>query len=501
MKPMGTITKYYPFIDEESKSILDSLMNESSSYNDFVHLLCSMVLENEVPITLAYVAAVQAWWCRFEETMNRIQEKYNEVLWIKPWGYYHGSLERDQIQQHDALVGSIERALDWSHEEWIETELHLLHTFFHHPFGDADSLLEPLEKAKALIDANPQLKCFDSLFYAFEGLNKAREGDMKGCLSDLRMGRVLAEAHDDMLYKYMNMLQEGDILRFVDVQKATSVFEDLYDLVQDLDVPYFECEVLNDYAILFEATGEFDLAISSHFEILKIMGDLRPSDTLWILLARYYATLGDGHQALEWINRGLESCGPLDTPTMYNLKAWALALLNRIEEAEETLEIVHSLTLKSGMEIHLQNHYHFSGVVELKKGNLLDALGLFEKAWEIAGRRPRVTAKNRVLLDLARVEILIDNQSIDETKVVVPGKWLSKLETHALERSLPGIRMYAALLKSEFYQNHGQLKDAQAVLVDALGITDSLGVVTLKKRITGRIQEIEHLLREKELAS
>jgi hypothetical protein len=61
--------------------------------------------------------------------------------------------------------------------------------------------------------------------------------------------------------------------------------------------------------------------------------------------------------------------------------------------------------------------------------------------------------------------------------------------------------MYAALLKSEFYQNHGQLKDALAVLVDALDITDSLGVVTLKKRITGRIQEIEHLLREKELAS
>jgi hypothetical protein len=106
-----------------------------------------------------------------------------------------------------------------------------------------------------------------------------------------------------------------------------------------------------------------------------------------------------------------------------------------------------------------------------------------------------------VLLDLARVEILIDNQSINRTKVAVPGKWLSKLETHALERGLPGIRMYAALLKSEFYQNHGQLKDAHAVLVDALDITNSLGVVTLKKRITGRIQEIEHLLREKELAS
>ncbi|MFW9793385.1 MAG: hypothetical protein ACFFEE_03705 [Candidatus Thorarchaeota archaeon] len=486
MEPLGTITKYYPFIDEESKSILDSTMDDSSSYNDFVQQLCSIVLENEVPVNLAYVAAVQAWWCRFEETMNRIQEKYNEVLWIKPWGYFHGSLERDQIQLHDALVGSIDKALDSSHEEWIETELYSLHAFFHHPFGDVDSLLEPLEKAKALIDANPQLKCFESLFYACEGLQR---------------GRDLAEACDDWLYKYMNMLQEGNILRVFDVQNATPVFEDLYDLVQDLDVPYFLGEVLNDYSILFEATGEFDLAISSQYEIMNEQLQQPLSDTLYILLARSYATLGDGHQALEWINKGLETCGPLDTPTMYNAKAWALALLNRIDEAEQTLETVHTLTIKSGMELHLANYYHISGVVESKKGNLLDALDLIGKAWEYVERRHRIDRENRLLLDLARVEISIDNQSIDKTKVVVPGKWLSKLETHAMEHDLPGIRMYATLLKSEFYQNHGQLKDAHAVLVDALGITDSRGVATLRKRITSRIQEIDYLLREKELAS
>ncbi len=498
MKQMGTITKYYPFIDEESKSLLDSLMQESNSYNDFVQQLCETVLENEVSMNLAYIAAIQAWWCRFEDTMNRIQEKYNEVVWIRPWGYYHGSMERDQIQQHDELVGSIEKALDCSHEDWIETELHLLHAFFHHPFGDVESVLEPLEKAKGLIDTHPQLRCFESLIYAFEGLTKAREGDMKGCFSVLRKGREFAEEYDDTLYKYMNMLQEGNMLRLIDVQNATSLFEDLYDLVQDLDVPYFLCEVLNDYAIVFEAKGEFDLAISSHFEILKIMGDLRFSDTFWLLLSRNYATLGDGHQALEWINRGLEVCGHLDTPTMFTAKAWALALLNRIDEAEQTLEIAHSLTIKSGLEVHLGNYYHISGVVELKKGNLLDALDLFEKAWESADRRPRVDRENRLLLDLARVEILIDNQSIDKTKVVVPGKWLSKLETHAMEHDLSGIRMYAALLKSEFYLNRGQLKDAHAILVDALNITDSLGVKTLKKKINGKIRELNQLLREVE---
>jgi len=99
---------------------------------------------------------------------------------------------------------------------------------------------------------------------------------------------------------------------------------------------------------------------------------------------------------------------------------------------------------------------------------------------------------------LARVELLFANQSTDSTKSATLGKWLSKLENHAVERDLPGIRMQTALLKSEFYQNHSQLKDAQAILVDALNITDSLGVATLRKRIMKRVSELSQLIEETE---
>jgi hypothetical protein len=38
MKPLGTITKYYPFIDEDLKAILNSLMDVSRSYYDLVQI-------------------------------------------------------------------------------------------------------------------------------------------------------------------------------------------------------------------------------------------------------------------------------------------------------------------------------------------------------------------------------------------------------------------------------------------------------------------------------
>jgi hypothetical protein len=137
----------------------------------------------------------------------------------------------------------------------------------------------------------------------------------------------------------------------------------------------------------------------------------------------------------------------------------------------------------------------------MAKGNYLAALDILEKCWEFYQRVPRVLDRSYLLLDLARVELELEKESRDTIEYVTPGKWVCKLESHSFERDLPGIRMQAAILKSKFHKNHGQLKDALAVLRDALNITDSRGVATLRKRINDRIQELNGLLEEAEVSS
>ncbi|MHA1615208.1 MAG: tetratricopeptide repeat protein [Candidatus Thorarchaeota archaeon] len=496
MEPLGTITKYYPFIDDESKTILDSLMDKSSSYYNFVQQLCKVVLNNDVPLELAYLATVQAWWCRIKGVMKSIKEKYGDKLRIKPWLHIIDSGERDQVLSHDSVVASIAKLIENSVDDWIEVELHILHAFLHHPFGEVISLFEPLEKVKGLIEANPQLGCFESVIHAFEGIAFVREGNISKALEVLQKGKSLAEKHDDALYLYMNMLQEGIILTYVDIHDAAAVFENLYELVQDLEIPAFVTEILNDSSLVYETTGEFDLTISSHNEIMNITGSGRLSDTTFIILARTYATIGEGQYALEWISRGIEDSGQFESAQMLLYKAWALALVNRIDEATQTIETAYSLLIKAGLERNLGDYYHIMGVIELKKGDFLTALDFLERAWDIANKNPRGNNQNRAILDLVRAENMMAAQSKDSMKVAAPGKWLSTLEKYANDRDLQGIKMYAALLKSEFYQNHGQLKDALATLKDALTITDSLGVQTLRRKITKRIQVIEQLLRQ-----
>lgn len=498
MDPLGTITKYYPFVEEETKAVLNSLMDESSSYYDFVQRLCHVVIDNEASVNLAYIAAGQAWSCRIKENISRIQERYGNIPYIKPWGHPHTTSLSDQVRYHDTVVGEIEAAMVNPPEDWVMIELHLLHAAYHWPFhGDIPSFLEPLEKARNLVESNPDLRCFESLIYTFEAWTKSREGDPNGALIDAHRGQQLAEIHDDSLYMYMSLSSQADSLRVINIQESIAKYEELYDLVQDMNVPYFLADTLNDSALAFEAAGEYDLAISSHLEGIKIWGG---GDTAFLILSRIYATLGNGLVALDWADRAFECVGLLEFPVLYLRKAWALALCDQIEDAERSLNTAHSMIMKTGSEVWLGDYYHISGVVELKKKNLQTAQDFFEQAYEIAERNPRVLNQNAALLGLARTETALSIQSRESKMNVTPGKWLSKLERYATERSIPGIRMYAALLKSEFYQVHEQLKDAQTTLMDALTISDSLGVKTLRKKINERIRELNQLLREEAIS-
>jgi hypothetical protein len=274
MKPLGTITKYYPFIDEETKSILDSLMEGASNYYDFVQQLCEVALNNDVPVNLAYLATRQAWFCRMRSTVKQLGERYGEILFIRPWLHVIDSAEKVQALYHDTIVEAIDKAIETSVDNWIEVDLHILHAFFHHPFGEVMSLYEPLEKVKAMINSHPHLRCFESIIYAFEGIARTKEGEIKEALEGLQKGKALAESYNDEVYLYMNMLQEGVIQTTLNVHDAATIFEDLYDLVQKLQVPGLVCEVLNDASLVYETLGEYDLVISSHQEIMKIKGIL-----------------------------------------------------------------------------------------------------------------------------------------------------------------------------------------------------------------------------------
>jgi hypothetical protein len=500
MKPMGAITKYYPFIDEETKTILDSLMEESSSYYDFTQKLCDVVLTNDVPTNLVYIAAVQAWWCRLEDVIVLINQKFKDTPHIVPWGNIHASLERDQIRFHDIVVNAIEHLVEEDADDWILTELHLLHAHFHWPIsGDIPSQLEPVEKARELISTNPLLKCFEAQACFYEGWAKRMEGEIENAIAIYQRGIELAEAHDESLHMYLNLGGQGEVLKNVSIKNAIARYEEAYQLTLELEAPYLEAAVLHDSGLVFEAAGEYDLAISSYQESGKVYQFDGSQNSESAPISRVYVALGDGEKALEMANAFLEGYEIEGIQWPYLGRASALALLKRVDEAEANLAEAHKLVIKSGIDRLLGRYYLTAGLVELAKDDHQSAMDFFERSWDIFERVGEVYGeKSLALLGLAKAEIMIGLDTADDKRTITPGRWLCNLENYAKDRDLNGIRMQTALLKSEFYQNHGQLKDAQAILQDALKITDSKGVATLRKKIADRIQEIDRLMIDEE---
>ena len=59
MKPIGTITNYFSFLEEETKDVLSSIMDAATNYYDFVLRLGEKVYNEEVSSEVAYIGALK----------------------------------------------------------------------------------------------------------------------------------------------------------------------------------------------------------------------------------------------------------------------------------------------------------------------------------------------------------------------------------------------------------------------------------------------------------
>lgn len=493
MKPMGTITKYYPFIDEESKSILDSLIDESNSYYDFVQRLCNMVLEKDTSDNLVYIAAAQCWYADFSDLRNAVLEKYNSLTSIRPWTYYWGTQESYKHENCQAILQSLDSALKPPIDSWIAAELLLAHAYNLAMRPEGTNLLS---KANTLLDKNPDLLCFKPLAYIAEGKINSVEAKASDAAAFNRKGYELARTISDAIYECLSLLSLGEITIRMNPQESLDLFEQAYQIAQDLEVPVFAGEALSNAGLVYEALGEYDFAISGQLESLNEYSAYG-NEIVYAILSRLYAALGDGQQSLEWADRSLDD---KEFHFGYLRRARALIVLNRLDEAEETLDIASRKVLQAGSESALALYHFVSGLLDMARGEFANAMATLEQSYEIVYPQEEMVYLNETLIALATVEVALLPQSPKSNKAT-PRKWLSILESHARMFDMPGIAMQAALLRSEVFQMQGQLQDANETLRRALEISNSPGVKTLRKRITTRMKEIEHQLHDEGTAS
>jgi tetratricopeptide (TPR) repeat protein len=448
MEPLGTITQYFPFIDENTKNTLRSIMTEASDYYDFVQRLRELVLKTESPVMVVYFAIHHSMQALDHKHIEKIGEKYGHHQILGPNLFfssaYQGSYE-DVKKVHEMA----DAVLSTQPEDWIALEMHFMKF-------EADMRNYPttmyqtstLEKIQELIDSDPRFGYYESVLIHYMGLRAYTDGDTEEQIRCYDKGIQIAEEFDDRRKVASILIDKADVIMNTDRKSARECLERAYEIVEtSLGIPVFYSNIIYNLSILDAIRGEFDKAIRGFLKAINLRERAGlDSGNASYFLSVIYNVIGDPASGLEWALMAEKQFK--SRPYLINrailIQIWSLILLKRFSEAQVLIDTTQESIMKSGNESQLAWFHFVTGIWEMEQGNPSLALSSIEQALRIYEKQgSSYVAELLFLNQLAKIEIL----TCDSHEIVSPS--LAILEDKALTEDLPGILGQVLLLKAD----------------------------------------------------
>jgi tetratricopeptide (TPR) repeat protein len=491
LKPLGSITIYYQFLDAKTISQIEDLMSNASNYFDFVLKLSDLVCLDDTPSLLTYLAAVHAWRLSANDAKEKLLQRFEDDPIIKSW------TSAQHILGSDKLFAIIDEAIEKANENWLRIELLCLKSWYaRYYFIDERVLTEPVDRAEALLKKDSEMGCFAALVHTVRSELGFMNGQHDQGYDMHNKGLEAAKKYDDQFQIYQLLWTCSSWIKTWDTKRALHLQEEAYRLAKGFGAPQKKAEAMSDMGRISEGLGEYDLAIKFYQNSVETYGSppmelyREVIDSPTFGLSRIYCELGDGESGLEWIDRAIDIVGPRATelPYLFSQRAEALVILKRFEEAAQQLEICQKRALRSGGEGYVALCELGTGYLELAQGDPLTALKTFEPGYEFLSGGPAAIYINRFLLALTKAEIAV-NLTVPTSER--SERWMMLLEKHARERELPGIIMMHALLKTDYLLSQGLRDDAIDILKGSLKEEFSDITETLYNRVRNKLIQLQ----------
>lgn len=124
MKPIGTITNCFPHVDEETKSVLQIVMEEAENYADFVGQICNKVCSETSSPLLQYLAFYAAFEL-MDINLTDMMEAAGKVPVLAEPLMLLTRFYRNMPFSLDDLNKSLKKALKVAPNDWIASHLYL----------------------------------------------------------------------------------------------------------------------------------------------------------------------------------------------------------------------------------------------------------------------------------------------------------------------------------------------------------------------------------------
>ncbi|MFX0055378.1 MAG: tetratricopeptide repeat protein [Candidatus Hermodarchaeota archaeon] len=468
-------------------------MEDALSYYDFVQSLVEAADDYPMDSDFAWFSLIQA--LSYPDTWKMMQARLEESVQTKPLVFFRGdTYDTLADAQLENLEAAMKQAVSSNPDDWILVHLYMAATYM----APEPVRSHYLDSARTIIDSNRDLQRFMSYIYDREGYDLRIQGDAEDAIKAWEKAHRIADEYDDVFSAAGSLAQKANALKDSDVHKALELYDEIYSM---LAIRLTEFDAVRNVALMtalcYEALGEYDLALSFLFKDFEAKS--RFSDDVQVtpalIVSRIYCTLEMSEQALEWLEAKAE-LHRLDESVLHAAAANAFVLKGQLKNAARHLVLARNGAMKSGDDQVMGDYLYAKGLYELADGDLNNAEATLEQALNLADPQFQIHV-NMGLMALTRCEILKGlDTPIPGSDKENSGPWMKRLEKHAVEKDYPGVQIQHAILKASYQTQIGEHKMAQTTLKNALAISDSPGVKTLRRKIEQKLEELDSIEQE-----
>jgi hypothetical protein len=232
MKSLGSITKYYPFVDPGTRIMLENVMDAASNYKDLVRRFCSVVISEESHEERVYLAARLALHYGGINTIPRLVKRYPSAVLARPYYLLHLRHNYGEMPLM-RVADSITEGLDANPENWIRLDLILRLWQCYNAIKDVSELRKANKQMRELIQSYVELECFiPGIYHVMMQGREESETDEESLNDVLKIARK----YDDQVVMARLFAMNASVIRETDEALAEKCFHFARELDEDLGV-------------------------------------------------------------------------------------------------------------------------------------------------------------------------------------------------------------------------------------------------------------------------
>ncbi|MDH4213021.1 MAG: hypothetical protein OEV85_03790 [Candidatus Thorarchaeota archaeon] len=475
MKPVGSITKDFPFLDEDIRNEIESTMNEARDYWDFIEKLGKKASHPDCSALVIYLSLYHASRASHTTAVRSITEVHLDLPLPSP--FFHGVADEGDNAE------IIQRALELIPNQAIRFYL-MMRLYRVCEIGSPEET-RAKKMIESLLRKDQRLRLHAADYYGHYGMRLRWESQPESALLYLKKALRLARKSDDQWHQSLLLTLIAEVegqynKRLGHYARVKRYLGEAIEISKALGDRKRIADILQTMAVYAASRGEMDECLKCQLESVNIQSEFgNIGFTSAHNLSGVYADIGDGKSALEWAKMAAEL-----QPGVYShlLLADIYIQLEKIEEAESTLDAAKALVLKEGLEFALGRWYDVNARLERKRGDLDSALDQHQRALEIHEKGNRHLRARICLKQLTEIEVEMFNPTKKNRDMGHSGPYMKKYEQDIIGNDLPGHEAQLLLLKAELRMKQGRHQEGQQLLDSVLKSTNYPAIKSLHEK-------------------